>query len=71
MTSLLNGPPSWGATLGIGVLMAVFIAALLWMFRPGAKAEYRHGAELPLDDGTKGAPARRAPRKNARRRKTI
>jgi cbb3-type cytochrome oxidase subunit 3 len=53
MTSLLSGPTYWGAALGLLVLLGVFIAALLWMFRPGAGPEYRRGAALPLDDGTK------------------
>lgn len=71
MSSLLSGHSYWGAALGILVLMAIFIAAVAWLFRPGANAEYRRAAQLPLDDGTKSAPARRAPRKNARRPKTI
>jgi len=54
MSSLLSGHSYWGAALGILVLMAIFIAAVAWLFRPGANAEYRRAAQLPLDDGTKG-----------------
>jgi cbb3-type cytochrome oxidase subunit 3 len=57
--SWLSGQSYWGAALGLLVFLGVFIAALLWMFRPGAGAEYRHGARLPLDDGTRGNPGAR------------
>jgi cbb3-type cytochrome oxidase subunit 3 len=54
MTAVLNGQSYWGAALGLLVLLGVFVAVLMWMFRPGAGPEYQHGARLPLDDGTRG-----------------
>lgn len=49
---LLMEPGYGGAALGLAVFLAIFIAALLWMYRPGARPEYERGAKLPLEDGT-------------------
>ena len=56
MTALLNEQPLWGAALGLLVFLGVFVAALFWMYHPGAALEYRHGADLPLNDGTHRSP---------------
>ncbi len=53
--ALLMDQPYWGTALGLILFLAIFIATLVWILRPGAKSEYRHDAHLPLDDGTQGA----------------
>lgn len=49
---LLGNNAYWGAALGLVILLAVFVAALVWMFRPGAAAHYRHDGKIPLNDGS-------------------
>lgn len=36
--------------IGLLIFMAVFLGAIYWMFRPGAKQAYDECARLPLDD---------------------
>ena len=50
-TSVLTESGHWGAAIGLVILLAVFVATLVWLFRPGSKAEYDRSASLPLDDG--------------------
>ena len=38
------------AEISIVIFMAVFLGAIYWMFRPGAKAAYAARAQMPLDD---------------------
>lgn len=38
------------AEISIVIFMAVFLGALYWIFRPGAKQAYAARATMPLDD---------------------
>jgi len=38
------------AEISLVIFMAVFLGAIVWMFRPGAKQAYTACAQLPLDD---------------------
>jgi len=51
MTDVLVNSGHWGAVAGLLILLAVFVATLVWLYRPGAKDEYDRSASLPLDDG--------------------
>jgi cbb3-type cytochrome oxidase subunit 3 len=49
---------SWLADQGLTVapavalllFMGIFIGVLVWIFRPGSRAQYDHEARLPLED---------------------
>jgi cbb3-type cytochrome oxidase subunit 3 len=36
--------------LSLALFLAVFVGAVVWMFRPGARADYERRAQLPLRD---------------------
>ena len=40
------------------IFMAVFLGAIWWMFRPGAKQAYAERARMPLDDQNPIEPVR-------------
>ncbi len=50
---LLESPNYWGTALGLTLFLGIFIATLLWMYRPGAREEYLRSASLPLEDGAR------------------
>lgn len=37
--------------LSLILFMLVFVAAVVWIFRPGAKEIYRQRSGMPLDEG--------------------
>ncbi|MFO7562302.1 MAG: cbb3-type cytochrome c oxidase subunit 3 [Enhygromyxa sp.] len=38
------------AEISIVIFMSVFLGAIYWIFRPGAKAAYAARSHMPLDD---------------------
>ena len=36
--------------LSLALFILVFVGAIAWMFRPGARADYERRAQLPLHD---------------------
>jgi len=42
---------TWGPTLALLLFFGLFIAVLVWVFRPGSRKAYEHEARLPLEDG--------------------
>lgn len=38
------------AEISLLIFVAVFLGAIYWMFRPGAKQAYAAWAQMPLDD---------------------
>lgn len=36
--------------IAVVLFVSIFIAALLWVYRPGGKAVYQRHQELPFDD---------------------
>ena len=57
---------SIGPTLVTILFVGLFLATLIWIFRPGSRRFYDQQAQLPLEDG---AQTRRAP--HATDRKTL
>ena len=54
-----------GMTLGPSVALllfvGLFVAVVLWIYRPGSRQTYQDEARLPLEDAGAGAKPRRSP----------
>jgi cbb3-type cytochrome oxidase subunit 3 len=52
LRTVVEGTPLWPA-LALLLFLAVFIGAVVWLFRPASDEIYRYQARLPLDDERK------------------
>lgn len=50
--ALMLSELAWLGAVAIVIFVAVFVGALLWTLRPGAKQTYAQRARMPLSDDT-------------------
>jgi cbb3-type cytochrome oxidase subunit 3 len=58
---LMFSEQAWLGAVSIVIFVAVFVGALIWTLRPGAKQAYALRAHMPLSDDT---PVEALPRHN-------
>lgn len=57
MTNLLNEIGTYGLFLGLPLL---FLAIVLWIYRPGAARRYRADGRIPFREEPRGHPGKHA-----------